>query len=91
MIVIIVSFCDCLIVSDPSQWGSSSRCGMESGVRTILWSIKSEDGANVAEIRTFPAPAMVSDGLIGDKVTRGDVDNASQKNIQLNGDTSSWL
>ena len=65
--------------------------GMESGVRTILWSIKSEDGANVAEIRTFPAPAMVSDGLIGDKVTREDVDNACQKNIQLNGDTSSWL
>ena len=65
--------------------------GMESGVRTILWSIKSEDGANVAEIRTFPAPAMVSDGLIGDKVTQGDVDNDCQKNIQLNGDTSSWL
>ena len=44
--------------------------GMDSGVRTILWSIKSENGANVAEIRTFPAPAMVFDGWIGDKVTQ---------------------
>ena len=80
MIVIIVTFCDCLIVSDPSQWGSSSRCG--DGVwslRTILWSIKSENGANVAEIRTFPAPAMVFDGWIGDKVTQGDMDKDCKK------------
>ena len=54
--------------------------GMDSGVRTILWSIKSENGANVAEIRTFPAPAMVLDGWIGDKVTQGDMDKDCKKN-----------
>lgn len=34
----------------------------QESVGTILWSIKSENGANVAEILTFPAPAMVADG-----------------------------
>lgn len=80
MEILIVTFCDCLIVSDPSQWGSSSPC--RAGVRTILWSIKSENRANVAEIRTFPAPAMVFDGWIGDRATQGDLGNdfAEKKN-----------
>ena len=58
---------------------AASSAGMVSGVRTILWSIKSENGANVAEIRTFPAPAMVFDGWIGDKVTQGDMGKDCQK------------